>query len=360
MKNLISDLWPAVLLILVASAVLLLSDQGRSKRNEENTALQDKFQAADDSQRNNRIIDFEKEPRPTVDELLQAERFLNLYAKNGRPASLVLINLVENPMLEWAVSGVEAALDESGLINGKDYLIKKYSAQGEIGQLPQIIDAAILEKPDALITVTTPAFIAAARKNHDIPLIFTVASDPYKLKVFRDKRPDHICGVHDNPPVDKLLEMASRYDRDLKKVGIIYDAAQINSLISVEKLRVAGKEQHIQVLESTASTVSDLIAGAQALIQRGAEAFIFSADNLVYTGFPAIVKVAQSANIPIYVTETELINQGATGGIGNNLYEWGKQSGFMAVKVLAGVPPSRLPVEETKTQEIIEPVVGSY
>ncbi len=308
MRNRIKDLWLVIVLILGASALLLMSDLKQRQTRENKTAV------------------------------------------------VAIITLIENRLLDDAIAGVEAGLIESGLTLGKDYTVKKYSAQGEIGQLPQIVDAVILEKPDVIVTVTTPALLAAAAKVNDIPLVFTVASDPYKLQIFKEgKKPANICGVHDNPPVGRLLKMAARCNQNLTKAGIVYDAAQINSLISVERLRAAGKEQHIHILEATASSVSDLGTAAQSLIQRGAEAFILSADNLILTGFPVILKVTKGAGIPVYVTEPDFVSQGASGAIGDNYYEWGKQSGQMAAKVLTGVPPSDLSVTETKNQYVIEP-----
>ncbi len=305
------------------------------------------------------VIDFEayaKEKRqPTIDDLINASSFQNLWAINGRPAKIALINLVDNLVLEQAIKGVEAGLTESGLVNKKDYIIKKYCAQGEISQLPQIIQTVLIDKPDVIVTVTTPVFMAVAGKVHNVPVVFTVASDPVKLNIFKNERPKNICGVHDNPPVDKLLEMARKYNTSLKKAGIIYDASQSNSVISVEKLRIAGKQQNIEILEATASTVSDLPMAAQSLIQRGAKAFIISADNLASTGFSSIIKVAKGADIPVYVTDMDLIKLGAAGGIGDNFFTWGNQSGKMAAKVLAGVPPYKLPIVETQNLQVAEP-----
>lgn len=304
------------------------------------------------------IVDFElyanQNEKPTLGELMSAGKFQNLSVKYGRPAKVALINLVENHVLEQAISGVESGLAESGLVAGKDFTIKKYSAQGDMSQLSQIIQTVILEKPDVIVTVTTPVFMAVAAKVRHIPVVFTVASDPVKLKVFRNERPDNICGIHDNPPVDKLLAMALKYDTSLKKVGIIYDASQSNSVISADKLREAGKQQKIEILEATASVVSDLPMAAQSLVQRGARAFIISTDNLASTGFSSIVKVTKSAGIPVYVTDLDLISQGATAGIGDNFHEWGKQSGMLAAQVLAGVPPIQLPIAELQNQQVVE------
>ncbi|MBU0711940.1 ABC transporter substrate-binding protein [bacterium] len=290
-----------------------------------------------------------------VDLLKRADVFFNIRSETKTPAKIVLVNLIENASLLQAIDGVETALFEMGLRAGKDFTLKKYCAQGDMSQLSQILDRVQMDKPDALITVTTPVFIAAVKKNFDFPLIFTVASDPEKLGLFKIGRPNNVCGIHDDPPVDQVLAMAKKYDPALGAVGIIYDASQMNALISVEKLRKAGVNQHINILEATVTTVSDLPMATQSVIQRGARALIISADNLATTGFPTIHKVAQGAGIPIYVTNIDLIEKGAAGGVGDNYFDWGRQSGQLAVRVLAGVSPSELPIMSTQENIRVEP-----
>ncbi len=290
-----------------------------------------------------------------VELLERADVFFNLRTRDTPPARISLVNLVENFTLEEAVEGVEKGLAEMGLRNGRDFVLKKYNAQGDMSQLGQILDQVATEKPDALITVSTPALIAAAHKNLDFPVIFTVASDPHKIGTFKHGRPNNICGIHDDPPVDQVLAMAKKFDPSLSAVGIIYDASQVNALLSVEKLRQAGTDQKIKIIEATASTASELPMAALAVIQQGAGAIILSADNLAVTGFSAIHKAAENAEIPIYTTSVELIKLGAAGAIGDSYFDWGRQSGHLVAKVLAGVPPSRLPIMPTQIQTRIEP-----
>jgi len=290
----------------------------------------------------------------TVSAILLFSDLENRKEKSG-PARICLITLVENYTLEEAIAGVGEGLKESGLEEGKDYVMKQYSAQGEMGQLPQIIDAVLQEKPGAIITVTTPALIATARKVTTIPIIFTVASDPVRLGIFSGGRPANICGVYDNPKMGQLLDMAIKYGNGLKAVGTIFDPAQINSMISVERLRAAGKEKGISILEAPSSTVSDLAMATRSLKARGAKAILLSADNLVNTGFTIILKESREAGVPLYVTDLDMVAQGAAGGIGVSYREWGKQSGRMAARVLNGTPPSQLPVEETRNLKVLEP-----
>ncbi len=271
-------------------------------------------------------------------------------------SNIALIRLVENPSLDRAVEGVGVGLLESGLRSGDDYIMKSWSAQGDIAQLPQIVEAVVREQPDLIITVTTPALIATAQRVKDIPIVFTVASDPVKLGLYAEGiRLANICGIYDDPPLDKLLEMARSHIRGLSVVGIVYDAAEMNSLISVEKLRVAGEQQGVRVVEATVSGTSELPLATQSLIQRGAQAIMISADNTATTGFPAIIRVARSAGIPVFSTETELVKLGATGAIGDNFFEWGKESGTMAAQILSGTLPEDLPVRSTSVFETITP-----
>lgn len=288
--------------------------------------------------------------------LTECTRFHHPTAVHNRPFRISLVNLVSNPVLDLAEQGFFRALDNAGFKENRDYTLKRHNAQGELSQLTAMLDAARASNPDLLVTVTTPAFIAATKAIKDIPIVFTVASDPAELSLFTpDQRPPNITGVHDDPPVDVLLTMAQRHLPSLTAVGILYDPSQPNSLISVRKLRRVCAAKQLTLHEATGSTVSEIPAAAQSLIQRGANAFILAADNLVATGFPAILRAAKGANIPIYTTYPDQVKQGATAAVGDNFDAWGAQSGSLAAKVLAGVPPAALPIEATRVQEVLEP-----
>lgn len=324
------------------------------------TELQALISASDSGKEVERIeLDFadmkSKGVEVDLESIKSANLFRNVALKNGRPAKVAVITLVENKSLEEAIQGVEDGLKWSGLQPEIDYTFKTYSAQGEISQLMTIIDAVVREKPDVIVTITTPVMMAVVKRVTGIPVVLCVTSDPNKLNMFPEGRPENVCGVHDNPPVEALLEMAMAYDPKLKAVGIVYDASQMNSVLSVEKLRIAGKNKKMKVIEVTASNVTELSMATQALIQRGAGAIIVSADNLVTTGFASIRRVADGSGIPIFATEPQLVAEGAAGAYGDSFFEWGKQSGKMAAKVIAGVPASHLPLSETEVQLRIEP-----
>lgn len=284
-----------------------------------------------------------------VDWLIRADGFYRSGARYGRPARVALINVVDNPSLSRAEAGFEAGMKSLGLRPGQDYTLRKYNAQGDMSALPQIFDVVQSGQPDLVATVTTPVLMAAVKRITTVPLVFTVASDPRRLNLFNNGRPANVCGVHDDPPVGALLDMAIRRHPTLKTVGTVYDPSQMNALISYEKLTAACSAKGIRLLERAGSAVSDLPMAVQALIQAGAEAIIVSADNLITTGFPAVSGAAAASNIPVFATEPALMEQGAAGCIGADYAAWGEQAGRMAARILAGVPPALMPIEPTRT-----------
>jgi putative ABC transport system substrate-binding protein len=99
--------------------------------------------------------------------------------------------------------------------------------------------------------------------------------------------------------------------------------------------------------------LSELTDATLSLCARGAEVIIISADNLTTTGFPAILGAAQKHDVPIYTTDPGLVARGAAAAIGDDHFEWGRQSGRFAARVLGGARPASLPVEPTAVQRTV-------
>lgn len=305
-------------------------------------------------------VDFEAARRLGVvfpaERLKTVDVFHHVRSLRGRPARIALVNLVQSRVLELGEAGILRGLREAGLAEGVDFSLRRYNAQGEIAQLPALLDAAINQDSDLIMTLTTPAMIAAVNRIKGLPIVFSVASDPVALGVCSaEAPPSNLTGVHDDPPVGRLLDMAMAYDPGLKSVGIVYDPAQPNSVLSVEKLRAACAERNILLHEATASVLTELAVAVQSLAQRNAGALLLSADNLACSGFSVIHKVAAGAGLPIFSTDIDLVEEGATGAIGDDYESWGAQSARLAARILAGVPPGDLPMESTRTQRVIPP-----
>ena len=368
--NTIRQLWLGLVLIVVASAVLLVSDWERREQGARSAAAVTVPRDAEAGAVVGPPVEAKAKSGPTLDfaeakragmeypleTLLQADRYLNVRELRGRPARVALVNLIYARSLELGEAGVRRGLLEAGLVEGTDFTLHKFNAQGEIAQLPALLDAAANGRPDVMVTVTTPAMMAAANRIQDIPIVFTIASSPIALGIFtKETVPANLTGVHDEPALGDLLDMARRHVPGLKSVGIAYDASQANSVLSVTQLREECAKRNLVLHEATVSSMTDLGPAVQSLVQRGMGALIVSTDNLINSGFAVVAKVALQAGVPIFTTDADFMEEGATGAIGDNYELWGVQSGELVAKVLAGVPVSALPMGPTRMHRVIPP-----
>jgi putative ABC transport system substrate-binding protein len=193
--------------------------------------------------------------------------------------------------------------------------------------------------------------IAAAKAIRDIPIVFTVASYPPTVGVFPEgQRQKNLVGVYDDPPLAELIELARNREPAIQKIGIVWNPAEPNSEYSVKKLRRICADQGLQLIERNAASVTELPDAVSAVCQAGAQILVTSADNVASSGFPAIVSTTRKYKVPIYATDPDMVRRGATGAVGDDYFDWGVQTGRLAAKVLAGVPPADLPLEKTATQ----------
>jgi ABC-type uncharacterized transport system substrate-binding protein len=281
----------------------------------------------------------------------RAESFVGVHTRFGRPARVAFIQLTDSPTLDQATEGVVAGLAAAGLKPDADYELQKYSAQGDLSQLPQMLAVVKNRQVDLVLTSTTPAMIAAAKAIRDIPIVFTVASYPPAVGVFAEgQRQENLVGVYDDPPLAELIELARKREGAVTKVGIVWNPAEPNSEHSVKKLRRICAQQGIELIEKNAVSVNELSDATSAACQAGAQILVISADNVAASGLPTIVSTTQKYRVPIYSTEPDMVRRGAAGAVGDDFFEWGKQTGLMAAKVLAGVPLSELGLEKTAIQ----------
>jgi putative ABC transport system substrate-binding protein len=276
--------------------------------------------------------------------------FHGVRSRLGRPAKVAFVTLADGLALDEAQRGVFEGLAAAKLVEGHDVQLTTYNAQGELSQLPQIFDTIQTTGADLIITSTTPAMIAAAQSTETIPIVFTVASEPSAVGVFpAGERQENLVGVYDNPPIAKLLELATRREGPLSAAGTIWNPAEPNSEISVKRLREACRQRGIKLVERNAAATNELRDVTSAICQTNIDILVISADNVTSSGFPAIVAVTQQQGVPIYCTEPDLVSKGAAAAIGVNFYDWGRQSARLAAQVLAGRALPSIPLEEVSS-----------
>jgi putative ABC transport system substrate-binding protein len=104
------------------------------------------------------------------------------------------------------------------------------------------------------------------------------------------------------------------------------------------------------LVEAPASKSSDVAAAAQGLVGK-ADVIFVPTDNTIAAALDSVTKVGLEHRIPVYAADVDAVKRGALAAIGFDYYSIGWQAGNMAVRILRGEKPGRIPVggvEETR------------
>jgi putative ABC transport system substrate-binding protein len=138
---------------------------------------------------------------------------------------------------------------------------------------------------------------------------------------------------------------------DVKKVGVIYNPGEANSVAIVEALKKACAAAGLTLVEAAAPRTVDVPSAAQSLAGK-ADVIYAPTDNNVMSAFEGIVKVAQQAKLPVVAADTDAVKRGAVAALGLNYYDLGRQTGKLVVRILNGEKPGAIAAQTSQRFEL--------
>ncbi|ACL70746.1 ABC transporter substrate-binding protein [Halothermothrix orenii] len=265
--------------------------------------------------------------------------FLLLFAAGCEKESEVLkvgiVQIVEHPALDAARKGFIDALADNGYKEGENIEYDYQNAQGDMSLARTIAGKFKREKPDLILAIATPTAQAVANTIKDIPIFITAVTDPVAAGLVKsmEKPGTNVTGTTDMTPVEKQINLLLKFKPDTTKIGVVYNAGEVNSVVQVDLARKVCKELDIELVEATASNSSSVYQAAQSLINR-VDAIYVPTDNTVVSAIESVVKVAEENDIPLIVGEEDSVKRGGLATVGINYYELGYQTGEMALEVI--------------------------
>ncbi|GAB4556003.1 MAG: ABC transporter substrate-binding protein [Geothermobacteraceae bacterium] len=250
--------------------------------------------------------------------------------------------IVEHPALDAVRQGVKDELKAQGL----SVAYHDHIAQGNIATANLIARQILGEKPDVVVPIATPTAQACAQAIRDIPIVFATVSDPVGAGLVKDlQHPGgHITGTTDMSPVGRQLDLILSFLPEAKRIGVIYNAGEANSVTIVKVLRDVAARRGLSVEEATVSTSAGVTQAARSLVGR-TDAVYIPTDNTVVSAIEAIVKVGWQNRLPIFAADTDSVARGAIAAMAVDYYRMGRQTGEMVARVLKGGNPAQMPVE---------------
>ena len=255
---------------------------------------------------------------------------------NSGKMKVGVVQIVQHPALDESNKGFVDALNESGL---KDKIeIDQQNAQGDQSNLRSIANRFVSGDYKLIAAISTPAAQAMANATNKIPIICTAIADFENAKLMKsEKQPDsNVTGTHDRGPLDKQVALIKGIQPNIKKLGIIYNSSEINSVIQAQKLKDACKPLGIDVVELTVNSVNDVQQVAEGFLGGKVDAIFVPTDNIIASSIPTLMAVVNKEKIPVYGAEQGHVKSGVLASESISFYDIGHRAGEMAAQILKG------------------------
>lgn len=258
---------------------------------------------------------------------------------------------VEHPALNAVLKGFQDDLKENKIVPR----YKIYNAHGNMATASQISTQIISDSPDMIVAIATPSAQACAKiyeKNKKMagtPMVFTAITDPLAAGLVDNyQRPGKsITGVSNRLPMDKHMEMITQFIPSMKKLGVMYNSGEVNSVSNVKRIKEAAEKIGFTVVDAPATNTADVYQAAQGLVGK-VDAIYVPTDNTVISALESVIKVCERVKLPLFTADTDSVKRGAIAAMGFDYYLHGKQTGSLARRILSGEKPGDLPVEFQK------------
>ena len=230
-----------------------------------------------------------------------------------------------------------ALLDQRQDLEGENVNIIWGNAAYDIGFANLMVRDALVQEPDALITLSTPVSQIAAKSTADLEdppvVIFNVVSDPYLAGIASASciKPDHISGSQFLAPYDRIVPLILLQFPDMQVAGTIFTSSEPSGVLGANRITAVAESLGIQVEKAAITSTADLTLAAEGLISKGIEAFILPTETTLLAGLPAIIQVANEHGLPIMYTTANSVYLGATISAGNYSFF---QEGVIAARML--------------------------
>jgi putative ABC transport system substrate-binding protein len=269
------------------------------------------------------------------------------YLSSGSPAAFT-------PM----VAALRRGLSESGVVEGKDFVIEYHWAKGQYDRLPALA-ADLVRRKVALIVATggsDPA-LAAKAATATIPIVFTGGLDPVGLGLVASlARPGGNATGIINIAIDlnaKRLGLLRELVPAATIIAVLTDASISASENQLKEIETGARTTGQQILIFEVRSEGDFDKAFESMVQRGAGALFVNASPFFTSQRKRLVALAARHAIPASYSFREFAVDGGLMTYGANLPDQHRQAGVYAGRILRGEKPADLPVLRPTKFELV-------
>jgi ABC-type uncharacterized transport system substrate-binding protein len=257
--------------------------------------------------------------------------------------------------VEEAEEGVLGGLRSSGLVEGRDYRVRIRNAQGDMATMNSLVDAAIIDRTDLLITFSTPTLQAAIQRSQGLPVVFNYVANAVWAGAGRSDS-DHlpnVTGVYLPGAYDEMIALVREVLPHARVLGTLYVPSEVNTVYHRDRFLEATSKAGMEFVTVAANTAAEVADAALSLASRKIDAICQLPGNLTASAFPTIADAARRARLPLFGFQTSAAESGAHLVVARDYRDAGAAAALLAIRVMRGESPGSIPFEPARQTKLV-------
>jgi putative ABC transport system substrate-binding protein len=240
-----------------------------------------------------------------------------------------------------ALRGFEEVLKSSG----RSYKLQEFSAEGPAIDQKNLAARIRTRRPDFILTIGSTATGMISEEIRDIPIIFSLvlpSSGNEALQGMRESR-GNMTGASMEIPLRTQFIKLKEVLPSVKRVGVLYNPAVTGPI--VETAAQTAASLGLELVAMQVASEKDVVSVTEQLGDR-VDVLWSVADSTVFSpqGLRQILLATLRNRVPFVGLSPSFVKAGALLAFSVDYQDVGRQSGELALRVLAGEDPARIPI----------------
>ena len=273
------------------------------------------------------------------------------------PPRVAIISPISEAGGATRIAALKDGLRDNGLIEGKHYVLDVRYADGNADRFPAMAQD-VVQRNAAVIVVVHPASIRAAQQaTKTIPIVFVTAGDPVGLGFVASlARPGgNTTGMTGQAEdlVAKQVQLVQLTLPHAKRFAVLISSSNPMNTKMFDKVRATAGGFGMDARAFDAPTPPALGPAFAAIAEYRPDALLILTSPLLYEERERISAFALKNRIPTMAGESEFVDAGILMAYGTEYSELFRVAAVYVKKVLAGVKPADLPIEQPTRFEMV-------
>jgi putative ABC transport system substrate-binding protein len=257
---------------------------------------------------------------------------------------------------EGFMNAFREGMRERGYVEGQNLVIE-FRAPSAPSEMRDVAADFVRGGYDVILTWTTSWVIAASRATSTIPIVFVGVTDPVGQGLVAGlARPGaNVTGIANfaSDLSGKMIELLREIVPDARRLGAVRNPDNPGVAFQLSQLMDAARALGLEFQVVDARVPAEFEAAFAQLRQGGIQGVVMVADSSVLEHADAIAALAQQAQLPTVFQRRENVEAGGLLSYGPNLRDAFRQVAGHVDRILKGVRPADIPVEQPTKIELV-------